>query len=68
MKGLRKFTVTVGVLLISTGLVIWGKITADNFVDVAKWVTGLYLSANFAQAIGVKLAEKVQVTPKPETK
>ena len=56
--GYRKFSLAVGVILIATGMLIWGRITADNFVDLTKWVTGLYLSANFAQAVGVKIAEK----------
>lgn len=64
LKGYRKFIVTVGVILIATGLVIWGKITADNFVDLAKWVTGLYLGANAVQAIGTVAAEKIEVKPK----
>lgn len=64
MKGYRKWAIAVGLIVIATGLVIWGKITADNFVDLTKWVAGLYLSTNIAQAVGVKIAEKVEVGPK----
>lgn len=68
LKGYRKWTLAVGIVIIATGLVLFHRITADNFVDLTKWVAGLYLSANFAQAVGVKLAEKVEVAPKTETK
>lgn len=61
IKGYRKFGLTVGVIVIATGLVIWGKITADNFVDLVKWVSGLFLGANVVQAVGVAAAEKVGV-------
>lgn len=61
--GYRKFGLAVSVIVIATGLVIWGKITSPEFVQLVTWISGLYFGAN----VGAKVADKVQVTPKTET-
>lgn len=41
----RKLAVTLGVVASATGLMYFGQITADQFIDLVKWVVGPYLVA-----------------------
>ena len=54
IAGYRKFSLAVGVILIATGMLIWGKVTSAEFVQLVTWVSGLYFGAN----VGAKVAEK----------
>ena len=64
MKGYRKISFAVLLVVIATAMVTWGKVTDAEFTDMMKWFAGLYLGANAVQAVGVKAAERVTITPK----
>lgn len=68
LKGYRKFTIAVGVIVISTGLIVFHRLTGAEYVQLIIWVTGLFFGANSLSAAGTKVAEKVEVGPKTETK
>lgn len=68
LRGYRKFTVAVGVIVISTGLIIFHRLTGAEYVQLVSWVSGLFFGANSLSAVGTKVAEKVEVGPKTETK
>lgn len=55
--GYRKFGLAVGVIVIATGLIIWGKITSPEYVQLVTWISGLYFGANSLQKVGVSVAE-----------
>lgn len=57
MIGWRKYSLPVGVIVIATALIMLGKLTGSEYVQLITWVTGLYFGANATQAIGVKVAE-----------
>lgn len=65
MRGYRKFSVVVGVIVIATGLVIFHRISGAEFVQLVTWVSGLFFGANSLSAVGSKVAEKVQVGVTP---
>jgi hypothetical protein len=67
LRGYRKFTVAVGVIVISTGLIIFHRLTGAEYVQLVSWVSGLFFGANSLSAVGSKVAEKVEITPKAET-
>jgi hypothetical protein len=58
IKGYRKYSLVVGIVIVSIGLLLFSKLTGDQFVTLVSWVTGLYLGANSAQAVGEKVAMK----------
>lgn len=65
MRGYRKYSVVVGVIIIASGLVVFHRISGAEYVQLVTWVSGLFFGANSLSAVGVKVAEKV--TPKTET-
>ena len=63
LKGYRKYTVVMLVILTATGMLIWGKLTGAEFVQVVTWVSGLFFGVNGAQSVGVKIAERPAAKP-----
>lgn len=63
--GLRKFIVVLLVIAIATGLSIAGILTGDNWVETAKWITGLYMVGNVAskaaECLDVKVKSKEEI-------
>lgn len=59
--GGRKFIISVGVLAVATALLIWGKLSGDQYVQLMTWVTGLYLGANATQSIGMQMGQKPDI-------
>ena len=55
----RKFMLAVGCIAIGTGLLLYTSIDGAQWVDVVKWVTGLYMAGN----VGEKYAKKPEATP-----
>jgi hypothetical protein len=55
----RKFLIAVGAILIATGLLLYGSIDGGQWVDVTKWVTGLFMAGN----VGEKYATKTELKP-----
>lgn len=55
----RKFMLAVGCIAIATGLLLYNSINGAQWVDVVKWVTGLYMAGN----VGEKYASKPEVKP-----
>jgi predicted phosphoadenosine phosphosulfate sulfurtransferase len=55
----RKFMLAVGCIAIATGLLLYKSIDGGQWVDVVKWVTGLYMAGN----VGEKYAGKAEVKP-----
>jgi len=53
----RKFLLAVGCITIATGLLLYKNIDGAQWVDVVKWVTGLYMAGN----VGEKYAGKTGV-------
>jgi len=47
----RRFLLASLSVILSAVLLWYGKISADNFTDLAKWSIGLYLAANTAQKV-----------------
>lgn len=66
MRGYRKFSVVVGVIVFATGLLIFHRLTGAEYVQLVSWVSGLFFGANSLSAVGTKVAEKVEITPKTE--
>lgn len=66
LKGHRKFLFALVVILSATALLMFNKLTGDQYVALATATTIGYLGANAAQAVGVKIADRP--TPQPETK
>lgn len=53
--GSRKFLITVGVIVFAS-LAFWaGKLTEGGFVDLLKWIVGLYGGANVGAVVANKL-------------
>ena len=52
----RKFLLAVSCILIATILLLFGSIEGAHWVDVTKWVTGLFMAGN----VGGKVAEKMK--------
>lgn len=55
----RKFILAVSCIAIATGLLLYKSIDGAQWVDVVKWVTGLYMAGN----VGEKYAAKTEVKP-----
>ena len=55
----RKFIVAGGCILIATGLLLNASIEGAHWVDVTKWVTGLFMAGN----VGEKYATKQEAKP-----
>ena len=55
----RKFIVAGGCILIATGLLLLNSIEGAHWVDVTKWVTGLFMAGN----VGEKYATKQEANP-----
>ena len=55
----RKFLLAVGCIAIATGLLLYKSIDGAQWVDVAKWVTGLFMAGN----VGEKYAAKTEIKP-----
>jgi hypothetical protein len=55
----RKFMLAVGCVAIATGLLLYRSIDGAQWVDVTKWVTGLFMAGN----VGEKYAAKTEVKP-----
>lgn len=55
----RKFMLAVGCIFIATGLLLYKGIDGAQWVDVVKWVTGLYMAGN----VGEKYAAKAEAKP-----
>lgn len=50
----RKFIVAGGCILLATGLLLYRSIDGGQWVEVTKWVTGLFMAGN----VGEKYASK----------
>ena len=46
----RKLALTVGLILSSTALLVWGYITGDNWVNVATVTSAAYMATNVWEA------------------
>ena len=55
----RKFIVAGGCILIATGLLLNANLEGAHWVEVTKWVTGLFMAGN----VGEKYATKQEVKP-----
>lgn len=55
----RKFMLAVGCIWIATILLLLKSVDGAQWVDVVKWVTGLYMAGN----VGEKYAAKTEVKP-----
>lgn len=55
----RKFLLAVACIVIATGLLLNASIEGAHWVDVTKWVTGLFMAGN----VGEKVAEKMKAKP-----
>jgi hypothetical protein len=66
LKGYRKYSVVMLVVVVATGMLIWGKLTGAEFVQVVTWVSGLFFGVNGAQTVGEKIAARP--VPKTETR
>ena len=55
----RKFLLAVACILIATGLLLLKSIEGAHWVDVTKWVTGLFMAGN----VGEKYVSKTEVKP-----
>lgn len=42
----RKFLLTTGVLIASVGLLLHGKIDAPTWLEITRWIMGIYCAAN----------------------
>ena len=58
LKGYRKFIFALVVVLSSGLLLIFNKLTGDQYVALATATTIGYLGANAVQAVGVKAADR----------
>jgi hypothetical protein len=52
----RKFLLAVGCIAIATALLLAGLIESEHWVDVTKWVTGLFMAGN----VGEKVADTMK--------
>lgn len=57
--GSRKFLLAVGCIVIATALLLYTSIDGAQWVDVTKWVTGLFMAGN----VGEKYASKKEAKP-----
>lgn len=55
----RKFILAVGCIAIATGLLLYKSIDGAQWVDVAKWVTGLFMAGNVGEKYAAKTETKV---------
>lgn len=55
----RKFILACSSILLATGLLLAGFVDGANWVDVTKWVTGLFMAGN----VGEKYASKTEAKP-----
>lgn len=55
----RKFLLAVGCIVTATGLLLLNNIEGAHWVDVTKWVTGLFMAGN----VGEKYVSKTEVKP-----
>ena len=55
----RKFILACGSILLATGLLLAGFVDGEQWVDVTKWVTGLFMAGN----VGEKYASKTEGKP-----
>lgn len=49
LTGLRKFILTLLVFLVSLGLLLWQKITADHFVSLNQVIIPAFIGANLIE-------------------
>lgn len=54
----RKFMLAIGCIAIATGLLLYNSVDGAQWVDVVKWVTGLYMAGNVGEKVAKKLKEK----------
>lgn len=54
----RKFIVAGGCILLATGLLLNASIDGGQWVDVTKWVTGLFMAGNVGEKYATKLEAK----------
>lgn len=47
----RKFNLTVGIILLNFGLLLWSKISSDQWINICLIVLGAYLTGNVTQRI-----------------
>lgn len=64
LRGYRKFAFAVFVVLVVTLALMTRFLQSEHYVSIMQAVIYGYLGANAVQAVGVKLAEKVEVGPK----
>ena len=57
--GGRRWLTSVGLMLIAVGLLAYGKLTGQQWVDLVTWVYGIFAGANVTQR-GVEAARDVK--------
>lgn len=55
----RKFFIASACIAIATGLLLATLITSDHWIDVVKWLTGLYMAGN----VGARVTDQPKVNP-----
>jgi len=57
--GGRRWLTSVGLMLTAVGLLAYGKLTGQQWVDLVTWVYGIFAGANVTQR-GVEAARDVK--------
>ncbi len=60
--GGRRWLTSVGLMLTAVGLLAYGKLTGQQWVDLVTWVYGIFAGANVTQR-GVEAARDVRRAP-----
>ena len=64
--GGRRWLTSVGLMLIAVGLLAYGKLTGQQWVDLVTWVYGIFAGANVTQR-GVEAAKEVKAAKNEST-
>jgi len=59
--GGRRWLTSVGLMLTAVGLLAYGKLTGQQWVDLVTWVYGIFAGANVTQR-GVEAARDVKAS------